>query len=91
MGYAVRFYDHAMRGAIAERVADRIAIGQEAVRCNLRLADHALAQIVQKFQGRVSVTLADAPADDCLSLSGHADENILVTFGRIGGLQWQRN
>jgi hypothetical protein len=32
MRYAVGFYNHAMRGAIAERVADRIAVGQKAVR-----------------------------------------------------------
>ena len=29
--YAVGLYDHAMRGGIAKSVADRIAIGQEAI------------------------------------------------------------
>jgi hypothetical protein len=68
--YRIRLYDHTMRGAVAKRVADRIAIGQKAIRRNLGLADHALAQVVQKFQGRIGVPLADAPADDRLLRSG---------------------
>jgi hypothetical protein len=50
-----------MRSTVAERVANRIAIGQKAIRRNLRLTDHATAQVVQEFQGRLGVTLADAP------------------------------
>jgi hypothetical protein len=41
-----------------------------------------VAQVVEKFQGRVGIPLADAPTDDGLLRSGHADENVLIALHR---------
>jgi hypothetical protein len=75
MRYRIGLVDDAVRGAVTERVADRIAIRQEAVRRNLGLSDHATAQVIQKFQRGICIPLADAPTDDGLLRPGHADEN----------------
>ncbi len=79
--YAVGLYDHAMRGAVTERVTNRIAIRQEIIRRNLRLSDHATAQVVQKFQSGIGIPLSDAPTDDGFLRPGHADENVLIALG----------
>jgi hypothetical protein len=70
-----------MRGAVAERVADRHAVRMKAIRRNLRLTDDAAAQVVQKVHRGLCVTLADAPANDGLLRPGHADENVLIALG----------
>jgi hypothetical protein len=41
VSYAVGLYNHTMRGAIAERVADGCAVGAKAVRTVLGLTDDA--------------------------------------------------
>jgi hypothetical protein len=69
-----------MRGAVTECIADSYAIGVEAIRADLWLADDAAAQIVQEIHGAFGIPLADAPANDCLLRSGHADENILIAL-----------
>jgi hypothetical protein len=80
MRYGIGLYDHAMGGAVAESVADRHAVRMKAVRGNLELPDHTPAQVAQKFQRGFGVPLADAPADNGLLCSGHADENILIAL-----------
>ena len=47
MRYRIGLCDDAMRGAIAEGVADRYAVRMKTIRADLRLADHATTQIVQ--------------------------------------------
>src|SRR5436190_13999926 len=81
MRYAGGLYYDAMRGVVAERITDRYAIGMDTVPRNLGLADDAAAQVVQEVHRAFSVTLADAPANDCLLRSGHADENVLIALG----------
>lgn len=81
MRYAVGLYDHTMRGVIAERVADRYAVGVKAIGGNLGLADHATAEVVQEIHRAFTVSLADAPANDGLLRSGHADKNVLIALG----------
>jgi hypothetical protein len=68
--YAVGLYDHAMRGAVAECVADCYAVGLEAIRGSLRLSDNAAAQVVQEVHRAFAVTLANAPANDRLLRPG---------------------
>ena len=67
---------------ITERLTDRIAIGQKAVRRNLRLTDHTAAQVVQKFKRGIAIALSNAPADNGLLRPGHADENVSVALNR---------
>src|SRR6185437_6868379 len=71
-----------MQSAIAECVSDRYAVGMEAVRRNLGLANHATAQVMQEIHGAFHGALADAPANDCLLCPGHACENVLIALGR---------
>jgi hypothetical protein len=79
--YAVGLYDHAVRSAIAEGFANGIAAGQKAVRRNLRLAQHTTAQVMEEVHRAVGIPLPDAPANDGLLRSGHADESVLVALG----------
>jgi len=81
MRYAVGVYDHAMRGAVTERIADRYAVGVKAIRTDLRLPDHTPAQVVQEVHGGLHVSLADAPTDDRLLRPGHRNENVLIALG----------
>ena len=64
IGYAVRLYDHAMRNAIAEHVADGELVWMKAIGRNLRRADDALAQVVNKFHRVVGVAFAGAVRND---------------------------
>jgi hypothetical protein len=53
-----------MRHAITKGIADRVLIGQEPIRRNLRSAEDALAKITNERVGVVAVALAVALADD---------------------------
>lgn len=48
VGYAVGLYDHAMRGAAVEGIADSVLVRVKAVRANLRRSQHALAKILHE-------------------------------------------
>ena len=65
--FAVGLYDHAMRGAAIEGVADSVLIGQETVSADLRRSDHPLAQVLNEQVRVLAVALAGAIADDGLS------------------------
>src|SRR5438270_11962778 len=81
MRYAVGLYDHAMGGVRAEGVADRYAVGVEAVCTDFGLADDAAAEVMQEVHGAFGIPLADAPANDGLLRPGRTDENILIALG----------
>jgi len=82
VGYAVGLYDDAVVSAAIEGVADRVLVGQEPVRADLRCTDHALAQILDEQVRILSVALAGAVADDCLGRRRHADKRVLIALVR---------
>src|SRR6185437_7958926 len=64
VGYAVGFIDDAVRGALAESVTDGGLVEVQSVRADLRCADHATAQVLDKIvRGRV-VALAGSVPDN---------------------------
>ena len=64
VGYAVGLIDDAVRGALAESVADRGLVVVQAVRADFRRADHATAQVLDKIVRSRAVALASAIANN---------------------------
>lgn len=70
-----------MVGVLTKCIADRHAVGVEAVRADFRLADNPATEVVQEVHGAFGIPLADTPANDRLLRPGHADENVLIALG----------
>ena len=76
--YAVGLYDHAMRQATIEGVADGVLVRVEAV--GLRDAKDALAEVLHEQVRILAVALASAIGDNGLSGGGQRNERILVAL-----------
>ena len=75
-----------MRSAAIEGVADGVLVRMKAIRADLRRADHALAQILDKQVRSLTVALAGAVADDRL---GGADIPMNVYWSPLWLISWR--